>query len=98
MPDVTPLKANGSHGVPQKVQSGDTVQPAASTSGAAALNIPSGAAVTSPNDGDEWYDGTHLYFRHGATSTDLLAGGGGSGPNQNFAAVDIVTYTLYSGV
>ena len=54
---------------------------AASAAGYAAFNIPPGAAVTSPNDGDAWYDGTHFYFRHSGTTTDLLAGGGG-GPTS----------------
>lgn len=29
--------------------------------------------VSSPNDGDLWYNGTNLYFRNGGTSKDLLS-------------------------
>lgn len=49
---------------------------AASTVSAASLQINSGTAPTVPNDGDVWYDGTHLYFHNNTTDRDLLAGGG----------------------
>jgi hypothetical protein len=44
---------------------------AASSAAMAAARIRSGAAPTTPNDGDVWYDGTDLYFRYGATSQAL---------------------------
>jgi len=34
--------------------------------------------VSSPVDGDMWFDGTSLNFRDGSTTHDLLAGGGGA--------------------
>lgn len=40
----------------------------ASLSGTANLNLASGATVTSPNDGDIWYDGTNLKMRVGAAT------------------------------
>lgn len=40
----------------------------ASTTASASLNIASGAAPTSPNDGDYWYDGTNVKIRVGATT------------------------------
>lgn len=43
----------------------------ASTTGSASLNIPSGAAPTSPANGDIWYDGTHLQSRLGSTTYQL---------------------------
>src|SRR5579862_127501 len=51
----------------------------ANTTALSQLNLASssGTDVTSPNDGDLWYNGTNLYFRNGSTSKDLLAGGGG---------------------
>lgn len=50
----------------------------ASDAGAASLKINPGLAPTTPNDGDFWYDGTHLYFRNNLTSRDLLAVSGGA--------------------
>ena len=49
----------------------------ASDSAAASLRINSGTAPATPNDGDMWYDGTHLYFHDSSTNHDLLVGGGG---------------------
>jgi hypothetical protein len=46
-----------------------------STTARASLNIAAGAAPSSPNDGDLWYEAGHLYFRD-TTTKDLLAGGG----------------------
>ncbi len=40
----------------------DTVRAPASATSAASLNIPTGAAPTSPNTGDVYSDGTHLYI------------------------------------
>jgi hypothetical protein len=48
----------------------------ASVSTAASLRIRSGAATSSPTDGECYYDGTHLYFRSGGWN-DLLTIGGG---------------------
>jgi hypothetical protein len=41
---------------------------AASTTGKASANIPSGTGPTSPVDGDMWYDGTNVKFRVGGTT------------------------------
>ena len=49
------------------------INSAPSTTSAAGVNFPSGTAPTSPNVGDFWYDGTHLYFNTG-TLHDLLSG------------------------
>lgn len=43
----------------------------ASTTTKAALNLASGAAPTSPNNGDIWFDGTHLYCRIGGVTKQL---------------------------
>ena len=43
----------------------------ASTTAMAPLNVASGVAPTTPNDGDYWYDGTHLNFRIGATTYQI---------------------------
>lgn len=40
----------------------------ASTTAAASLNIPSGTAPTSPNNGDIYFDGTNLYMRIGGVT------------------------------
>lgn len=41
---------------------------AASTTTRASINVASGTAPTSPNDGDIWYDGTDLKMRIGGTT------------------------------
>lgn len=46
---------------------------AASTSAAPSMNIASGVTVTSPTDGDLFYDGTHLYFNNSGVNINLLA-------------------------
>jgi hypothetical protein len=46
----------------------EILKTSASTTSAASLNIPSGTAPTSPNDGDIWYDGTNLKIRVGSTT------------------------------
>lgn len=43
----------------------------ASATGGAGFNMPSGTAPTSPVDGDFWYDGTNLKFRHGGTTQTI---------------------------
>jgi len=53
------------------------IQCAAGTTSYPSINIAPGVAPTSPADGDYWYDGTALNFRHGGTTSNLLAGGGG---------------------
>lgn len=45
------------------VHFGDKVELAAPVAGNATLNFPAGTAPTTPNDGDVWYDGKHLYAR-----------------------------------
>lgn len=44
---------------------------AASTTSIASMNIPSGTAPTSPNDGDIWSDGSDLFIRLGGTTYTL---------------------------
>jgi hypothetical protein len=44
----------------------------ASTTAAAHLNMAAGATPATPADGDMWYDGTHLNFRHGGTTTAIV--------------------------
>ena len=53
---------------------------AASTTSRASLRILSGVAPSSPNDGDFWQDGTHLYAYIGgaARQLDQQSGGGSS--------------------
>lgn len=50
----------------------NTVTLFASTTGNASLNIPSGTAPTSPNNGDMWFDGTHLYIRIAGVTTTIV--------------------------
>jgi hypothetical protein len=45
-----------------------TVVTPASTTARTSLNIPSGTAPTTPNDGDMWYDGANVHFRVGGTT------------------------------
>ena len=42
-----------------------------STTSASSLRIANGTAPTTPNDGDIWYDGTHLQFRQSSTTYQL---------------------------
>lgn len=52
---------------------GTTFKAPASTTSAASINIASGTAPTSPNDGDIWFDGTSLKIRvNGVTKTVTL--------------------------
>lgn len=44
---------------------------AASSTSRASMRIRNGAAPTSPNDGEMWYDGTNLKFRAGATTRTI---------------------------
>jgi hypothetical protein len=50
------------------ITSGGQVSLVAGTTGQASLNMPGGAAPTSPVDGDMWYDGTNVKFRVGITT------------------------------
>ena len=54
-----------------------------STTAGSGLNVPTGVAPTTPNSGDIWYDGTHLYF-YGTILHDLLAGGSGSTSDTSY--------------
>lgn len=54
--------------------SGITTIHVASVAGAASINIPVGAAVTSPNQGDIWAVSGQLNYRDGSTTYNLLAG------------------------
>lgn len=57
------------------VNSHDTLVPAASTTGGASLNVPSGTAPSSPNNGDVWFDGNGFNVRiGGVTRTFALIG------------------------
>jgi hypothetical protein len=44
----------------------------ASTSSLASMNIPSGTSPSSPEEGDIYYDGAHLYFKPSGSAVDLL--------------------------
>lgn len=68
---------------------------AASSTGKASLNIPSGTAPTSAVQGDLYYDGTHLYFKPSGSAVDLLAGGGGG--SGTVTTVSVVTANGISG-
>ncbi len=50
---------------------------AANTTGLSQINLTASSAidVSSPLNGDLWYNGTNLYFYDGSSNTDLLAGG-----------------------
>jgi hypothetical protein len=67
------------------------VHAAASTTAAASYQIPSGTAPTSPNNGDLWYDGTHLYFRKSTTNIDLLGSGFGTVTSVGLSMPSIFT-------
>jgi len=41
------------------------------------INFSAGTNVSSPIDGDLWYNGTNLYFRKGGSTLDLLSSSGG---------------------
>jgi hypothetical protein len=47
---------------------------AASVAATASFKINPGVAVTSPNDGEMWYSGSHLNFRLGGSTITLDAG------------------------
>jgi len=68
------------------------IHPAASTTAAASIRIPSGVNPTTPNDGDFWYNGTNLYFNHAGTSVDLLNSGTGT-----VTTVSVVNTNGFSG-
>lgn len=53
---------------------GGTLFAPASTTLLASINIASGVAPSSPNDGDIWYDGTNLKFRKLSTTVNLDVG------------------------
>lgn len=53
-----------------EVASGKTIL-GASTTGGASLNVPSGTAPTSPNNGDLWYDGSHYQARTNGVTQQL---------------------------
>lgn len=64
---------------------------AASTAATSSLRIRSGVAPTTPNDGDAWYDGTHLKFRIGATTLQLDASGGTNYTPTTAGWVSVIT-------
>lgn len=61
----------GTNSPDEKLQvSGGKTKLAASTTSKASLNVPSGTAPTSPENGDIWFDGTNLKIRiNGVTRT-----------------------------
>lgn len=74
--------ATNNYGIYSAGQSGVGILPAlstnlnlaAGTTAKSSLRIASGAAPTSPVDGDIWYDGTDLNFRNSATSKTIHTG------------------------
>ncbi len=58
---------------------GGLLHTVASATGTAGFTLPSGTAPTSPNNGDVWYDGTHMYGRIAGVSTQLDGGGSSGG-------------------
>ena len=69
----------GNLGVGNTPVSSSRIKIAGADASTSAIQIVSSSAtdVSSPNDGDLWYNGTNLYFYNGTSNTDLLAGGGG---------------------
>ena len=59
---------SGTLGVGKAAIGSATLGVAAASTLRASINIASGIAPTSPNDGDIWYDGTNLNFRLGGTT------------------------------
>lgn len=55
-----------------QVQFGDILKLSASTTSRATLNIPSGTAPTSPQNGDIWSDGSDIKVRLGGTTYTLV--------------------------
>lgn len=72
----------------------------ASTTSAASLRLRSGTAPTSPNNGDIWYDGSHLQGRVNGTTAQLdntnapVIQGSGRQTGQTAADASVTTYTL----
>jgi hypothetical protein len=73
----------------------------ASTTGFASLNIPSGTAPSSPNNGDVWQASNHLYARLNGVSQQLDQQSGGTptstvtdSSTSNFASTAMVSATL----
>ena len=75
------------------------VSTAASTTSAASLNLPHGAAPTTPSNGDVWTTTAGIYVRVNGTTVGPL-GTGGTGSTTAFYENDITlsaNYTLTSG-
>lgn len=57
--------------VPVTMAAGKSITTAASATGSAGFNLPTGVAPTSPADGDMWNDGTDVKTRVGSTTRTL---------------------------
>jgi len=58
------------------------------------LNFIGDPTVVTPVDGDLWYTGTSLNFYNGATTKDLLAGGGATGTRGTFTNASLTAGVL----
>jgi hypothetical protein len=65
----------------------------ASTSSAASLNMPAGAAPSSPAAGDHWYDGDRVYVKDAETNSGVV-----SSVPRRFAMTSAVTASSTSAV
>lgn len=78
---------------------GEQTLPAATTAGAP-LNIPQGAAPTSPNNGDIWTTSAGVYAQIGGVTVGPFGAGGGGGVPANLTLTNpssAATFTLLGG-
>ena len=80
-----------SDGTATLTPSGITVKLTAPTTAGASLKLPAGTAPTSPNNGDMYYDGTHLFFKPSGSAVDLLASAATPTLQQVFTAGTTLT-------
>lgn len=68
---------------------------AATATTGASLNIPSGTAPTSPNNGDIWQASNHLYIRIAGVTYQLDQQAGGGSQTPWASDIDAAGFTLY---
>jgi hypothetical protein len=66
---------SGANGFSAALTTSGLLQTAASAAGGAGLNVPQGAAPTSPNNGDVWLTSSAVFARVGGATQQLMAGG-----------------------